>query len=95
MTTLQELGEILVGNDDRAIQRRAVVTGEGADWHTYSDVQFNLNNYEYRLMPKVTYYRVFKDSLGLVQVDLQNFPFQPWRFNETADAHIHDFEIEK
>ena len=96
MTTLKELGEMLieVADNGRELQRNEVESWRDVDLEAY-----NINVHrEYRLKPKVTYYRAYKHR-GLETLDSASTPFpsvNSWLHDlDSHDLeHIHDFEVE-
>ena len=100
MTTLKELGEMLieVADNGREIQLRDK-NKLGCGW---SDLvsspavfYFETDQYEYRLKPKVTYYRVY---LNLITSEIDTLvlgsTFLPKETMNGDCEWIHDFEVE-
>ena len=101
MTTLRELGEMLieVADNGREMQCRQYQNAIPSIWETVcvKTGAFSLGHYEYRLKPKVTYYRVYKDASRYAKVFEQDYPFsagKPWIEVYPDWTHIHDFEVE-
>ena len=93
MTTLADLGRMLieVGENGRVLQFNK--NGNSfPSWYDYdwnSVIQFDIERLEYRLKPKVTYYRVWRDGLGGLHIDDATKPFPE------LVGEIHNFEIEE
>jgi len=102
MTTPRELGEYLIeaADNGRVIQLRSKnkINCGWADLLASPGVFFfNTEQDEYRLKPKVTFYRVFECPDGTLGVDedSENFDqFGEWTQGISGYKHIHDFEIE-
>ena len=95
MTDLRELGEMLieVADNGREIEFRKK-HGAWTSKPLNKAFHFDLDT-EYRLKPKVTYYRVYAEGGALVAVvDSKPFEkFATWKA-DLDDTLIHDFEIE-
>ena len=95
MTTLRELGEMLieVADNGRVLQRNEVESWRDVDLEAY-----NINVHrEYRLKPKVTYYRAYTHR-GLLTLDSSDVPWEEfctWKkmFDDNVVEFIHDFEV--
>ena len=103
MTTITELGRMLieVGENGRVLQRLRLSPMDGA-WEDFAGQEhkhineIDLGDYEYRLKPKVTYYRVWREAGGGVRIQEQAHKILDWVdwSPRPTDVHIHDFEIE-
>jgi len=102
MTTLRELGEYLieVADNGRVIELRDMnkITCGWSILLSSSEITFfDTAKYEYRLKPKVTYYRAYMYN-GLLTLDSMDVPWndvEQWKSDIGGDRseHIHDFEI--
>lgn len=110
MTTLRELGEMLIAVDDGRFLQARDLRSCPSNYVTIMTIKtehltFNLTDYEYRLkpVPKITYYRAYRKN-GLP--DLLN-KSDPWglvadwlpdmckAYPHDEFKHIHDFQIEE
>ena len=98
MTTIAELAEILKEVAEHGCevqQRRQGTTHERADREDYA--RWNIDAYEYRLKPRVTYYRVYRQQ-GAFKVDVSYTEFSDadgWGSANDDRKVIKDFEIEE
>lgn len=93
MTTLREIGEYLIEVADNG---RVLQIDCSGDWiealrpEMYTpNIQFDLSC-EYRLKPKVTYYRVYIDEDELLDVCSSDKPIPEWSGDNEI---IKDFEV--
>ena len=90
MTTLRELGEMLIEvADGRELQLKHS-NGIWCDLNLTDGYDINIGR-EYRLRPNVTYYRVYLDSNHGLCVVGSDAPFSGWTSKREI---IKDFEIE-
>ena len=95
MTTLKELGEILIATEDKgsAIETRGLA--QGCVWRNQMALEpFDVLSFDYRLktLPNITYYRATSDQFGIA-TETSDKPFDDWVENGRA-VHIHDFQVE-
>ena len=100
MTTLRELGEYLIEVADNGRVLQLNLSGGWGDNMSSELMSPNLSfdlSCEYRLKPKVTYYRLYRDKLEPIRsksfVVLESTkPFEPWTYGEEY-KFLKDFEI--
>lgn len=111
MTTLGDLGRMLIEVDEngRVLQELQTPKGViGGEWYdVYMTERIALNetgspDYEYRLKPIITFYRVWEKKFSDGSIELHTVaqvdrPFKDWESwqNVSGASLVHDFEVEQ
>ena len=98
MTSQLEIGYMIIqaAKTDAVLQSRYVDCDTPVWYNVGSEEPINTSNHEYRLkeVPKIKYYRAYKDYDGHSQIWQSDKPFGEWEYKD-GEAHIHDFQIEE
>ena len=101
MTTLSELGHMLIAveEDGRVIERHSLQDKRFVSGWEEDAGDYNVDLYEYRLKPKVTYYRAYVNEDGEDSLTSQATKFVPfdsfWAEAWSAQRWLKDCEREE
>ena len=96
MTTLKELGLMLIEvADNGRVMQMNYIHKPKVDWIEVNLMTLDLEDFEYRLKPKVTYYRAFTDYDGEGRLCYSEEPFMDWDgWKGAKQEFVKDFEVE-
>ena len=95
MTTLKELGEILIATEDKGSVIETRGLAQGCVWRNKIGVEpFDIFSFDYRIktLPDITYYRATCDEYGISTAQSDK-PFAKWVAHGKT-VHLHDYHVD-